>query len=108
MSNIARLRFLIKTATYDVPDRDMYSTGSTRYKANERVDAAMSNEDLASVGAGLVAAKGVHRMARPFADTKIPLRNQHMRNIAALGAGLYAAKKTRDYFSRGSQNNGGV
>lgn len=106
MRNLYRLAHVVKVASYDMPDQDVYSSGSTRYKVDQHIDSALSRKNAATLAGGVAAGKAMHSLARPLSDTKIPLRQQTFRNIATLGAGLYGAKKVRDFMSRREQKNG--
>lgn len=106
MRNLYRLVHAIKTASYDMPDHDVYSTGSTRYKVDQHIDGVRSKKNIATLAGGVAAGKAMHSLARPLSDTKIPLRQQTFRNMATIGASLYGAKKVRDFMSRREQKNG--
>lgn len=104
MSRVHRFNLLLKKASYTVPEHDIYSTNSTRYRLERRTGELASNKNLGTAAAGLAAGKLMHRVARPFSDAKVPLRSQTFRNLATLGAGIYAAKKARSFLSKREEN----
>lgn len=101
-----RFRYFLKVASY-IPQDDMYAAGSVDRRRDEIYNNAVSKKNLGTAGAGLLAAGVTHRLSKPFADNTISLGKQRFRSAAMLGAGLYAAKRARDYFNKKQGPHGG-
>ena len=100
MSSVERFRYFLEVASYNVPEDDMYAAGSVDRSRNDMMDRAVSKKNIGTLAAGTAAAASIHKLSKPFSDKNVPLRKQKIRSAAVLGAGLYAAKKARDYFNR--------
>jgi hypothetical protein len=108
MNPVNRFKYFLKVAAYDVPRDDMYAAGSTQRHVDNLIARAGSGKNIAALAGGAAGATAAYKLSKPFADKRIPLGQQKIRGMAMLGAGLFAAKKARDYASRQGKSSGGV
>jgi len=108
MNNVDRFRFFLKVAAYEPVQDDMYASGSAQRHVDNQMARAFSRKNLGTAAAGAAGAAAAYKLSKPFSDARIPLGQQKLRGAAMLGAGLYAAKKARDYLSAPPPNNGAV
>jgi len=80
----------------------MYSAGSVQQHVNDVISDTTSTKNIGTLAGGALGATAAYKLSKPFADKRIPLKNQKFRNLAMVGAGLYAAKKARNLFSKKS------
>lgn len=100
MSSVDRFKYFLKVAAYSVPDDDMYAAGSVSRHSRDIVDKATSQKNMGALAAGALGVAATHKLSKPFSDKKIPLSQQKFRSAAMLGAGLFAAKKARDFLGK--------
>ena len=107
MSSVDRFKYFLKVAAYSVPDNDMYAAGSVQQHVNDMINDSTSAKNMGTLAGGALGATAAYKLSKPFADKTIPLKNQKFRNLAMVGAGIYAAKKARNFFSKsgGDQEN---
>lgn len=108
MNSVNRFKYFLKMASYDVPRDDMYAAGSMQRHVDNKIDSAASKKNIGTLAGGALGATAAYKISEPFADKRIPFSQQKIRGAAMLGAGLFAAKKARDYFSSPSKSSGGV
>ena len=104
MSAVNRFKYFLKVASYNVPQDDMYAAGSMQRHVDNKLDQATSKKNMATLAGGALGATAAYKLSKPFADKRIPFSQQKLRGAAMLGAGLYAAKKARDYFGNSSRS----
>jgi|13_taG_2_1085334.scaffolds.fasta_scaffold00891_7 hypothetical protein len=108
MSSVNRFKYFLKMASYNVPQDDMYAAGSMQRHVDSQIDSAASKKNIGTLVGGTLGATAAYKISKPFADKRIPLSQQKIRGAAMLGAGLFAAKKARDYLSPPSKSSGAV
>lgn len=98
--------YLNKIASYDMPEQDVYSSGSAQnqqvQEAKKSLQSLGGAKGLAvGAGAGLLAGGLTAKMSRPFADAGSKFsfnpKKMNIRNASILGAGLYSAYKANKY-----------
>lgn len=108
MSSVNRFKYFLKMASYSVPQDDMYAAGSMQRHVNNKIDQAASKKNIGTLAGGALGATAAYKLSKPFADKNLPFSKQKFRGAAVLGAGLYAAKKARDYLGGSSKPSGAV
>lgn len=106
--SVDRFKYFLKVASYNVPQDDMYAARSMQRHTSDKIDEATSKKNIGTLAGGALGATAAYTLSKPFADKNIPFSQQKLRGAAVLGAGLYAAKKARDYLSNSPKPSGSV